>query len=105
MKNSIGSKQALEEAQKRAEALASLGMVLFAPTTSITRLSPSLPFSDLLQQLCNSCGSCVRSRGSLVLKAWYKAQSRLQKILLFQSVSFLSVVHITLLAAMSRKRS
>lgn len=66
LKNSIGSKQALAEAQKRAEALTSLGIVLFAPTTSNTRLSPSLPFSDLLAKVCSSCGTCVRSRGSLV---------------------------------------
>lgn len=43
MENSIGSKQALVEAQKREEALTSLGMVLFAPTTSNTCLSSSLP--------------------------------------------------------------
>lgn len=77
MENSIGSEQALVEAQKREEALTSLGMVLFAPTTSNTCLSSSLPLSDRLEKGCSSCGTCVRSRGSLALKAWYKAQSRL----------------------------
>lgn len=46
MKNSIGSKHALAEAQSRAEALTSLGTVLFTPTTNYTHLRASLPFSD-----------------------------------------------------------
>lgn len=46
MKKSIGSNHALAEAQSGAEALTSLGMVLFTPTTNYTHLRPSLPFSD-----------------------------------------------------------
>lgn len=43
--NGTGSKHALAEAQSRAEALTSLGMVLFTPTTNYTHLRPSVPFS------------------------------------------------------------
>lgn len=46
-------------------------------------LSTTFPaFPRLLKDLCTFCGHCVRSRGSLAMKASYKAQSKLQKIIL-----------------------
>lgn len=74
---------------------------------SYHQLHPSTTFPAfprLLEELCTSCGSCVRSRGSLAMKASYKAQSKLQKIILW-SVGLVSVVPVTFLATMRCKRS
>lgn len=104
MKNSIGSKHPLARAQDRAEALTSLGMVPLTPTTNYTHLRASLPFSDSWKIYALLVAAVSGAGAVLSLKTLYKAQSRLQKIILW-SVGLVAVVPITFLATTRCKRS